>query len=402
MKTVLKISDIKKENCCGCTSCLSSCPQNCIKMTPDNEGFLFPSIDNSLCNECGLCYERCPVVDEKEFKNKNFKYKVFASKIKDEKIRGLSTSGGLFTALSKFIFENQGVVCGVVYSEDFKNVKHVLANNWDELAKMRRSKLVQSDKQFIFRDIKRLLDDKKNILFSGTPCEVAGLKIFLGKEYENLFTCDLICGCVASSKVYKNYIEFLENKYNSKVISVNFKDKSQGWHNLRVNIAFENGESYSNGIYDDPYVVSFHSRYNIRKSCFNCKFRGRESWSDITIGDFWGINYIDPKLDDNKGISFVLANTYKGSYMYEKISSYVESYLIDIDINEYGNRYNVCLARSPIGASENLRENFYTDLNKGMSFDRLFDIHLAMICEERKLKKIEYFKNLNRGNDKIS
>jgi len=262
---------------------------------------------------------------------------------------------------------------------------------------MRISKLVQSTKSNVFAEIKNELDENKIILFSGTPCEVAGLKMLLNKEYENLYTCDLICGCVASHKVYNRYIDFLENKFNSRVTSVNFKDKSQGWHNLRVSIGFENGEVYSDGIYDDPYIVSFHSRFNIRTSCFNCKFRGLNSASDLTLGDFWGINYINPELDDNKGTSFIMVNSSKGEQLISNISDLLKNEVIDINIDDYGGKYNVCLTKSPVASSDKDRYEFYSDLNNNMSFDLLFEKHLEKIREERRLRRIEYFKKLNEG-----
>lgn len=394
-----RVDFIAKDQCNGCSACFSICPQKCINMQPDNEGFLYPTIIENNCINCELCYNTCPSNDKDKNITENNKNELYACWLSNDNLRSISSSGGAFSALSFKVLEKNGLIVGVCYSHDFKQVNHSIIHNINELDKFRRSKLVQSNKKDIFQKTKDLLEKKKLVLFTGTPCEIAGLNSYLKKKYNNLITIDLICGCVASPKVYKNYIDFLETKYKSKVLSVNFKDKSIGWQERSIRIDFENGEVYKNSTDDDPYIVSFHSRYNIRPSCFKCKFRGLERPSDITLGDFWGIKYLNNKIDDNKGISFVMINTKKGKNLLNETKDIMNLNKIRLDINKYSKKYNVSLTKSPAYIDTINREDFFSDLEV-LNFSALFDKYLKKIWIERKKKKQEYLKKLE--NDKFS
>lgn len=207
-------------------------------MKPDHEGFLYPDIEQDLCTNCGLCLKVC---------NTKYTYKeeqkVFACWSKDDNLRYKSSSGGAFTGLSRlFIEELNGVVCGVGFNENKDEVIHKFSHNEEELEDLRRSKFVQSNKNNIYREVRNYLSQDKYVLFTGTPCEVGGLRQYLRKDYEKLVTCDLICGCVSSPKVYSKYIYEIQNKYNSEVTFVNFKDKRKGWRGKGISILFKNGE----------------------------------------------------------------------------------------------------------------------------------------------------------------
>jgi coenzyme F420-reducing hydrogenase beta subunit len=391
-----RVDYIQKKDCNGCSVCVAICPQDCITMLPDQEGFLYPSVIMSKCIDCEECYLNCPSIKNTRNDLGSFKNEAYACQVKNENTRHISSSGGAFSALSYHALNFNGYIVGVAYTPDNKEVRHTIVNNVNELDSLRRSKLVQSNKNDIFLGVEKLLNKDKYVLFSGTPCEVSGLKSFLSKDYKKLITCDLICGCVASPKVYRKYIDHLENKYNSRIKSVNFKDKTNGWQGRGLKIDFENGESYTSETANDPYIVSFHSRYNIRPSCFNCKFRGIDRVSDITLGDFWGIKYYIKQLDDNKGTSYVMINSQKGKDILLQTKEYMDIVEVDLDIIKYSNKYNYRIAESPSISDELKRDDFYKDLDI-LDFDELFNKHLKEIWLERKRKKEEYLKKLEEN-----
>lgn len=372
---------IEKKDCCGCTACFSSCPTGAISMIPDREGFFYPEIQKSKCIDCGLCFKIC-----KDVNYYNEQQKIYACWDNNDDNRAISSSGGIFSALARKVLKNGGYVCAVGYADDKKECLHKIINNESDLDDLRRAKFVQSKKYDIYDRTKQILQKGNTLLFCGTPCEVGGLRQYLRIEYDNLITCDLICGCVSSPKVYKIYIEYLNNKYKSNVVSVNFKDKRNGWRGKVIAVKFENGQEYYNSILDDDYCVSFHSRYNIRPSCFNCKYRDLRKVSDITLGDFWGIEKYVPEYDDNKGTSFILVNTHKGQEYLNSLEDII-SHPMDIDYKEYATLYNWCLYKNPTGMPIEDRKQFYKDV-ESMSFEKMSEKDLSRIKEERKRKKL--------------
>lgn len=277
-------------------------------------------------------------------------------------------------------------MCAVGYSDDCSECLHKIISSSDELDDLRRAKFVQSKKYDIYLRLKSLLIEGIEVLFCGTPCEVGGLRQFLNKDYSNLITCDIICGCVSSPEVYKIYIEHLNKIYNSKIISVNFKDKRAGWRSKAIAVKFANGEEYLNLILDDDYCVSFHSRYNIRPSCFNCKYRNLRRGADFTLGDFWAIERYQPEYDDNKGTSFVLTNTEKAVRILNELD--IIKHPMDIDYEDYSTNYNWCMHRNPYSMPEEDRKQFYEDV-KTMPFHEMAMKNLEVIRQIRKQKKLE-------------
>ena len=236
------------------------------------------------------------------------------------------------------------------------------------------------------RELKAWLGGGRIVLFCGTPCEVGGLRQFLGKEYDNLITCDIICGCVSSPMVYRTYIEFLNEKYKAKVVSVNFKDKRKGWRGKAIAVKFDDGTEYYNSILDDDYCVSFHSRYNIRPSCFNCKYGSLKRTADITLGDFWAIEKFNEHFDDNKGTSFILTSSQKGSCLIESLDA--EVHPMTLNLKDYADKYNLRLYISPNKMDEELRRKFFLDV-KDLSFDKMAVKDLLEIKEARKKRNLE-------------
>lgn len=376
------VSSLQPNECCGCTACYASCPTKAITMRPDkNEGFLYPYVDESKCIECGKCLKVC-----KDVRLYQEPQRIYACWSKDNDLRARSSSGGIFSLLAEQVLDQGGAVCAVGYSDDCKECLHKIIRSKEDLDDLRRAKFVQSKKYDTLLSIKKLLWVGKRLLFCGTPCEVGGLRQFLGREYENLITCDIICGCVSSPMVYRTYIDFLNEKYKANAVSVNFKDKRKGWRGKAIAVKFDNGEEYYNSILDDDYCVSFHSRYNIRPSCFNCKYRNLKRGADLTLGDFWAIEKYNEAYDDNRGTSFVMVNTEKGEKTLQKLDLIIHP--MDIDYEEYVTKYNWCMHRNPYGMPEEDRKTFYKNV-VSMPFDQMAVKNLEAIKQARKNKKIE-------------
>lgn len=345
-----------KMNCCGCTACYNGCPKKCIEMKEDNEGFKYPVIDKNKCTNCGICNQMCSINDKKENEQKP---EVVAAWSKEEENRKSSSSGGCFSEFAKYILQNNGIVYGAKYDENF-NVIHSSADTLEELEKLKRSKYAQSDIGKTYQETKQHLENNKSVLFTGTPCQISGLYKFLGKNYENLFTCDFICHGVPSAKLYRKYTDYINKKYNSKIKEINFRNKISGWKEYSVNIELENNKRYREKASKDMYIKAFLIDINSRPSCYNCKFRGIPRIADITLGDFWGINKICPEIDDDKGISVLLINNTKGEKLIEKCKDRLvikEGFKIEDVI-----RYNPCVAK-PVTPHKN-RNKFFMDIEK--------------------------------------
>lgn len=299
------------QDCCGCGACLNACPKGAISMIENSEGFLVPSVDSSLCIDCSLCLKACPALNEKRATNPE--PECYAAQAHDD-IRSISSSGGIFTPLAEAILNRGGLVCGAAFRNDW-TVHHIIVDQKEDLAKLRGSKYVQSDTEDCYKRIKALLKDGKWVLFSGTPCQVAGLYTYLGKDYDTLLTVDIFCHGAPSPGVWKRYLR--ENYEPGSIANVNFRDKKAiGWSCSHVAITLKNGKKEVS----DNYTKWFHSSIILRPSCENCKHNKLPRPGDISLGDWWGISQIDPKLNDGKGLSNVLINTPKGKALYESVS----------------------------------------------------------------------------------
>lgn len=344
--------EISEEECTGCAACANICRKKAIHMEKKRDGFSYPVIDMEKCIGCNQCFQVCEarktmVLDSPEVPV------VYAMQSKMKDLRRHSTSGGIFSELAECILRRKGNVAGAVYRPDW-SVEHRMIQDLEDLESVRRSKYQQSNINFIFREIKAALDGKKQILFCGTPCQVGGLKAFLGKEYEDLFTCDFICRGVSSPKIFAGYIEDLKNSYGSEVESVWMKNKCNGWHSLTTVIGFQNGEKYIRKGLEDSYV-RLYLKYNagVRSSCYECQFKGERSAADITLGDFWGLE--GTGMDDNLGTSVVIGRTGKGRGLIEEIKErvrYEKKELEDV------RRGNPCLYHSIEKKDINM-ERFY-------------------------------------------
>lgn len=320
------------KNCCGCSACASVCPKSCIMMQADGEGFLYPKVDQALCINCGLCEKVCPVLHPPLLPAVPA---VYAAKLKDTISLSKSSSGGMFTALAQPVLEKGGVVFGAGFDAEW-NVCHQSAETPEDLDKLRRSKYVQSDMGNTFRQAKNFLDQGRAVLFTGTPCQIAGLKNYLGKEYENLLTADIICHGVPSPAVWQKFLA--ENFSNAPIAAIDFRDKTIGWDASYLSVTRQGKKSPSLPGFLRPFKKLFFARkgrlfrslfrlsFSIsnlyeRPSCHHCQMKGSHRASDFTMGDLWGIQQICAHFYDKKGVSVLFVNTPKGQHIFEQIQA---------------------------------------------------------------------------------
>lgn len=337
---------LDKSKCCGCNACVQRCPKQCITMNEDEEGFLYPTVKHSICINCGLCEKICPVINHNEPKQP---FQVFAAKNRNESQRLQSSSGGIFILLAEHIIEQGGVVFGARFNKNWE-VEHGYAETLEELTPLMRSKYVQSRINNTYKEAEQFLKQGRQVMFVGTPCQIAGLKKFLQKEYENLLAVDLICHGVPSPGVWRKYLEEIkygQNKDTEKntilsstqksisiITDINFREKQLGgytWEKFGFVIhtkSLLNDENKTIGqsciFKQNLYCKAFLTNLILRPSCYACTAKNGASNSDLTIADFWGIQNIYPGFYDNKGISLICICSHKGSHIIEVLSPKLE------------------------------------------------------------------------------
>jgi coenzyme F420-reducing hydrogenase beta subunit len=307
----------KKEDCCGCTACKSICTKNAITMQSDEEGFLYPHINEDLCVKCGICQNVCPLKNELKLQDHFKEPLVYALKHKSDDVRMSSASGGAYSSISDYALNISATLYGAEFNKDF-TVHHVSAITITGRDAFKGSKYVQSNLEEVFSEVKKDLTDGKAVLFTGMACQVAGLRCFLGKtNTERLILNDIICHGTQSPQLWKEYLGFIQK--TSKLKSYTFRSKEEGWHGYNVKAVFENGKSKVKTPDVMIYANIFGSDLALRPSCYNCKFASVCRPSDIMIGDFWGIEKVMPEQDDDKGVSLVIISTPKGQAIFEQI-----------------------------------------------------------------------------------
>lgn len=341
--------DIKeKHNCCGCSACVLVCPKQCISMSADNEGFLYPQVDGAICIDCGLCDKVCPVINQEEPREP---LAVYAAKNNNEEIRLKSSSGGIFTLLAEQIIAEGGVVFGARFNESWE-VVHDYTETIEGLEPFRGSKYVQSVIGDNFIKAKQFLKDGRKVLFSGTPCQIAGLKKFLRKEYENLLTVEVVCHGVPSPMVWRDYLDYKrakravgKNTVSSSlnelpvIAGISFRDKTNGWKKFGFKISYAASKAAENSVSksadntnyeitpfsEDLFMKGFLKNLYLRPSCYHCAARQGKSGADISIADYWGIQSIHPEIDDDKGTGLILINTKQGANYFNSTANQIDS-----------------------------------------------------------------------------
>ena len=390
------ISITRKQDCCGCNACAQICPKQCITMQEDDEGFLYPRVDTENCIDCHLCEKICPVSNHGTERKP---LKVYAAVNKDEEVRKQSSSGGIFTALAEQVIKQGGVVFGARFDERWQ-VKHDYTETMEGLAAFRGSKYVQSQIGNSYQEAERFLKAGRKVLFSGTPCQIAGLRNYLRKEYDNLLTVDFICHGVPSPMVWRRYLkEEVARQCDRKnsvsahpiheedvlVEGISFRDKTMGWkkYSFALTLSTTNGSGDKiqfcscSPMTKNEYLRGFMSNVYLRPSCYSCAFKCLKSKSDITLGDFWNIRLYNKHLDDNQGLSLMLLNNSRGLCLANAIRSEVAFYSIpNYDINS-----NFALMNSVVAS--NKRSCFYDLYNTHDSFIGLIRDILKLNFKEK-------------------
>ena len=309
--------------CSGCSACFAACPKHAIAMVPDQHGALYPKINPEKCVACHICEKACYIQNQYSLIQDENPL-CYAAYSLDESLRMASSSGGIFSELANLILEQNGLIFGCVFDGPECNVIHISVDKKEDLAKMRGSKYVQSDLQNTFIEGKRALDTGRKVLFSGTPCQIAGLNRFLAKDYPNLITVEVICHGAPVPGVWKKYLHDFRKQYKmDKINSIFFRNKDNGWKRFRMYTCgsahgSDTAIKISRFMWDDSFMRAFLLDYSLRLSCYNCKAKSGASCADITLGDFWGIEhgYINFPNDD-KGISAVILHSEKGKHLFQ-------------------------------------------------------------------------------------
>lgn len=355
------IGNIKETNCTGCRMCGDICPKNAITFIESYDGFYYPKVDIEKCNNCGRCIKKCPNYENGQVITSHDLYIpiAFGAKSRDEGIRMNSTSGGVFSELAQSWMSGGGLCCGAVYDNN-QEVKHKLCGQISDISALRQSKYVQSNASNIYAKTCAALQKGEKVMFCGTPCQIGALKSYLGANYENLICLDFICLGVCSPLIYREYLQLLRKKYRSDIASVWFKNKKEGWHSLGTQIPFNNGKVYFREGKTDRYMVLFvEDFFSLRPSCEFCRYRSKHHISDITLGDFWGLDNLFPGRDDDKGTSAVIINTQKGKTLFDSISDKIDKFQCTVDDIASDNN---ALLKPPLFGKK--RREFYASLNK--------------------------------------
>ena len=331
----------EKKECCGCNACVQRCPKQCITMQQDNEGFLYPVVDTATCIDCGLCEKVCPIINQCTPRKP---LEVYAAYNNKEEIRLQSSSGGIFTLLAEETIKRDGVVFGVKFNEHWMP-EFGYTEAIEGIAPFRGSKYTQAIVGNAYKKAEEFLKAGREVLFSGTPCQIAGLKRFLRKEYVNLLAVDIICHGVPSPKVWSMYLREIYSKLlrdsadekkqpvlpngdsdKSCIEAISFRSKITGWKKYSFNIKLYfpncNGKNtvvFSETLEKNSFMRAFLNNTILRPSCYACPTKEGKSWSDITIADFWGIEVLDPAFDDDKGCGLIFLNTEKGQAIYKRL-----------------------------------------------------------------------------------
>jgi len=370
--------------CCGCSACFAACPKAAIVMQPDKEGFLRPQISTDKCVDCKLCEKACPVLNRPMPRRP---LAVYAAKAKDDALRMQSSSGGIFSLLARQVFAKGGIVYGAAIRKDDLMVYHCSAENEEELSRLRGSKYVQSEMGDTYRQVKEQLAAGRFVMFTGTPCQIAGLRAYLGREYDNLLCVDVICHAAPSPLAWQKYLEARAAEIKGRGSApaevfdyrrISFRRKNCGWKRYALSLGYASDKAYLGYLGEDLFLRGFLSELYNRSSCYHCSFRDLRSGSDLTIADYWGVAKKFPGMDDDKGCSVVLVNTQKGVLAFDSIQGNCvlsPSDFDDIKKNNPAVAFDCSI--------HSRRDRFFRLVQKGIGFNKAFQKVLQLPVKTR-------------------
>ena len=387
-----------KTNCCGCNACGDICGKQAITFKTDNEGFWYPEVDMQKCVDCGLCEKVCPILQIDKIKKNDFETpKCFAAQSKNLESLFNSTSGSAFAGFAEKIYRDGGYVGGAVFNEDY-SVRQLISNDKADLEQLRNTKYVQSNSEGFYLTVQKLLKEGNKVLVCGLPCQMAALRTFLRKDYENLIIVDLICLGINSPKILPAYLHWKEELHGSKLVYYKAKNKELGWRQLTTKLVFENGDVEYDKKDTNYFTHGFIGTHAFaRPSCYECVFKGTPRIADITIGDFWGAEkYIGKEYDNDLGTSCILINSQKGLSFYESVRSKFKDKEVKYESVLAGNKALVnSLSRPNLN-----REQFYGDLTN-LSFGDFAKKYINLPAE-RKPSKFRNFVKFVSGVTRAS
>jgi len=384
------ISIKNKKDCCGCNACGDICSYGAIVFKTDIEGFWYPEVDKDKCTDCGLCEAVCPIININELKKNDLEQSVcYAAEHKNLEVVFDSTSGGAFSALADIMYKEKGYVGGAIFNDDL-SIKHYISNDKKDLPRLRSSKYAQSDLSGFYKEVKQILKSGEKVLVCGCPCQMAALRAFLRKDYDNLIIADFICRGINSPKVGKKYFDSFEERYGSPIVYSKSKSKEYGWRNLTHKVTLANGKSYYETKDTNDFTKGYlHTNAFCRPSCYDCQFKGFPRIADITLADYWGIEKIDQTMDKDLGTSLVMINSRKGMDYFEKAKQRLNYIQTPFDSILQGNSALI----KPLGSPLVDRELFFEDLDR-MTFS---EVVLKYIRKKHHPTAKEKIKRILRG-----
>lgn len=336
MKKYTSVRTFTENNCCACGACISKCPTQALSWTHNEKGFKFPLITAKKCIQCKLCINICPILSD--YKSSTYHQKVYAAVNKNKDQLKQSASGGVFSAIASKIISDSGCVFGCAYNNAMQP-EIIMIENECEIEKLQGSKYVQSSNEDIYSKVEKQLKAGRKVLYSATPCYCAGLKKYLGKEYDNLYCMEIICHGVPSPKIFDDYIKILEKNLGGKIIDLNFRDKKRGWGAL-IKVSYNRNNKIREQYFsleESYYLSHFWNANNYRDVCYECNYARTQRVSDIAIGDYWGVKKHHPAIDTINGVSVVITGSEKGEKLLNQVKEYLE--IIDSKI-EYATEEN--------------------------------------------------------------
>lgn len=359
------IEIIDKSECCGCHACYSACPKNAIEMIEDEKGFKVPNVKQELCINCGKCDKVCPIKNKVDAKNDLIAYAAYN---KDIDTRLNSSSGGIFSLLAEYILNQDGVVFGAKFNEKFE-VIHDYITKKEDISKLQGSKYVQSIIGDSYKEARKFLEEGKYVLFTGTPCQIEGLQRYLNKDYDKLYTQDVICHGVPSPSVWRKYLKYRSLMDKEVVEFVDFRRKKESsWKDFELYIKYKSHQKcYRKNHNKDAYMNAFLRDISLRDSCYKCQFKTLNFMSDIRLADFWGIDNVKPNYGDKFGTSLVIVSTKKGKELLEKIKEFLEIDCVDISDAIRYNKNCIESCRMP-----KKREEFFQEINE-LNFEKIVE-----------------------------